>query len=119
MASQTVLAQTSAAVTSSGSTGRLNVENGVSTLAVNVNVAAVAGTSPTLNVYLEGLDAVGNWYLLWQPAQITVAGSVPTSVGPGCATNVVVPPSVRFRWVLGGTSPSFTFSVSIVGRDQP
>jgi hypothetical protein len=85
-------------------------------LAVDVNVTAVSGTSPSLTLLLERLGADGVWYPVWSPSAITAVGALSTSVGPACLTNAVVVPTMRLRWVLGGTSPSFTFSASIHGR---
>lgn len=81
-------------------------------LAVQLDVTAVSGTSPTLALHVEqtfdgvnwasfgfgpfnGIDAVGAYRL--------VVEDVPGVTG-----------LYRVRWALGGTSPSFTFGV-IVG----
>ncbi len=86
------------------------------TAAVDVNVTAATGTSPTLDLYLDRQGADGVWYNVWHPTQITAAGAASTSVGPGCATGEVLTGYLRLRWVVGGTTPSFTFSASVVGR---
>jgi hypothetical protein len=111
----TIYLQPQTVITASGSSGPLNV-GPLTTLACDVNVVTVAGTSPTLSLVVERQGADGGWYPMWTPAAITAAGITSTSIGPGCATNQVVPATIRFRWTLGGTSPSFTYSVSIVGR---
>ena len=112
----TLLNQASAAQTTSGVSNALLVRQ-TPTLAVDINVSAVSGTSPTLNFVLERLGAVGVWYSVgWAPSQITAVGTASTSVGPGCATNAVLTGQVRLRWTIGGTTPSFTFSASIIGR---
>lgn len=120
MASQVLLAQASAAQTAGGCTAPLPVAQGISTLAVNINVTALSGTSPTLTVFVEGQDANGVWYSLWAPSVINATGDTSTSIGPNCVTAVIVPPAIRFRWLVGGSAtPTVTFSASIVGRDQP
>lgn len=128
MAAPVLLAQASAAHTASGSTAALAVPQGVTNLTLNVPVIAASGTSPTLTLVLEGADALGNWYTLWTNATaITAAGDTTVFFGPALTNNttapisagVVVPPVVRLRWTIGGTTPSFTFSASIVGRDMP
>lgn len=111
----TILTQPSAAVTTSGNSGPLQT-GPLYTLAVDVNVSAASGTSPTLTLFLDRLGADGVWYPIWSPTAVTAAGTLSTSVGPGCATAEVPTNNIRLRWVLGGTSPSFTFSASILGR---
>ncbi len=106
----------STAYTMSGSAPAVNVPLAVSTLAVDVNVTAVGGTSPTLALFLERQGADGIWYSIWAPAAVTAAGAVSTSVGPGCATPASLTGMLRLRWQLGGTTPSFTFSASVVAR---
>lgn len=111
----TILDLASTAYTASGNSGPLQT-GPLYTLAVDVNVTATSGTSPTLTLFLDRLGADGNWYPIWSPTAVTAAGVVSTSVGPGCATAEVPTNNIRLRWVLGGTSPSFTFSASIIGR---
>lgn len=105
----------SAAQTVSGNSANLDC-TAVSTVAVDVNVTAVSGVAPTLNAFLDRLGADGVWYPAWSAAQITAAGVTSTSVGPGCAVGQVLSATVRLRWVIGGTTPSFTFSASVTGR---
>ncbi len=111
----TVLNLASQAYTASGNSGQ--VQTGpLYTLAVDVNVTAASGTSPTLALFVDRLGADGNWYPIWSPTALTAAGQLSTSIGPGCAVAEVPTNNIRLRWVLGGTSPSFTFSASIIGR---
>lgn len=96
--------------------GDLALSTGVNRyLAVDVDVTAVSGTAPTLTLRLERQGEDGVWYDTgWAPPAVTAAGVVSASVGPGCTTNVVLTDNVRLRWTVGGTSPSFTFSASLV-----
>lgn len=85
-----------------------------------VNVTAVAGTGPTLAVRLQVQDPVG---LGWADApgaitpSITAAGLTILCVYPGIAetanvrVNYPLPRTYRMAWTIGGTGPSFTFSV--------
>ena len=114
--SATLYEQGPTAVTTSGTTGPLSVPSAESELAVDVNVSVVSGTTPTLDLYLEHLGADGVWYTTWHPTQITAVGTASTSVGPGAATPAVLTQTVRLRWAVGGTTPSFTFSASIIAR---
>ncbi len=103
------------AYTASGTSGPIAV-GPLTTLAVDVTVSAASGTSPTLALYLDRQAADGNWYVLWTGTKLTAAGVASASVGPGCSTAAVVTSYVRLRWVIGGTTPSFTFGASIFGR---
>jgi hypothetical protein len=86
---------------------------------VTVTVTASGGTTPTLTVVVEGSNDGTNWvalgtigangYVLGTPA------TPPTNL-TGAATVVGVFPAMqqtRTRSVVGGTTPSFTYSVGI------
>jgi hypothetical protein len=88
----------------------------LSTLQVGINVAAVGGTSPSLQAYLEVLGTDGVWYPVWKPAAITAASQVVAGVGPGLTNGAVLSYSARVRLELTGTTPSFTLSLSVHGR---
>lgn len=85
-------------------------------LALDINVTAISGTTPTLNAYLDRLGSDGEWYTIWSGAQITAVGTQSTSIGAGLADNASFGSTCRFRYVIGGTTPSVTFSVSIQGK---
>ncbi len=111
----TILSLPSTVTTTSGNTDPLQT-GPLYTLAVDVNVTAASGTSPTLALFVDRLGADGNWYAIWSPTAVTAAGTLSTSIGPGCAVAEVPTDNIRLRWVLGGTTPSFTFSASIIAR---
>jgi len=116
VAATTVLTQASAAQTTSGASANLPVA-GFRELLVAVNVTAVAGTTPTLMLAIDSLGADGVWYTgLWTSVSITAAGQTIASLGVSATTNVAFGATVRLRWTIGGTTPSFTFSVSIIGK---
>jgi hypothetical protein len=104
--------QPSTVVTASGTSGPLEV-GPLTTLAVDINVTAVAG-SGTVAPFIERLGADGVWYAIWDPTAIAATGMTSTSIGPGCTIPQVVPSTIRFRWVITGTS--VTFSASIIAR---
>ncbi len=111
----TIFDGASAVHTTSGSSGPLEV-GPLTTLAVDVNVSAASGTTPSLSLVVERQASDGNWYAIWAPAALTAVGVVSTSIGPGCATAAVVTSVVRLRWAITGTTPSFTFSASVIAR---
>lgn len=86
-------------------------------LAVDINVTAVSGTTPSMTFMVDRLGADGNWYNVWTSAAITSAGAVSTDIGPGCTIPKVPTGTIRLRTSIPtGTTPSFTFTASIVGE---
>jgi len=112
----TLLAQTSAAKTASGNTADLAVGQLIDLL-VTANVSAVSGTSPTLQFFVDVKDA-NNIYIPL-PRTTPTLNAVSTdiiAIGPGLAIAYGFGNTVRVRWVIGGTTPSFTFSLSVIGK---
>lgn len=95
----------SLARTASGSSVPTGGMTARSTLRVQLDVTAVSGTSPSLAVTLEDTVDGTNWNTIGTFAAKTAAGRE--------VVNVTSPftETVRARWDLTGTSPSFTFSV--------
>lgn len=86
-----------------------------------VDVTAASGTSPTLTVSIEGKDpASGKYYTILSSAAIAAIGTYVLRVYPGetvaanAAASDVLPRTWRVNAVIGGTTPSFTFSVGAV-----
>lgn len=111
----TLLSLPSAAQTATGNSGPLQTVD-ATTLAVDVNVSAATGTTPSMTLNVDRLGADGNWYSVWASSAITTAGVTSASIGPGCAVAAVLTGTVRLRWTITGTTPSFTFSASVVAR---
>jgi len=96
----------SGTVTSSGNTADIDVSP-FSAMELEIKVTGVSGTDPSLSVYIEGkFAATGDYKPIASVENIT-------------STGVWYPPTVqlafktiRVRWVVGGTSPSFTFTVA-------
>lgn len=106
----------SAAATVSGNSGDLVVD-AYTELAVDANLSVVTGTSPTIQFFVDRKGADGFYYPIWQQSSAsTTTGMVSTSIGAGCASNQAFGATIRLRWVIGGTSPSWTFSFSIIGK---
>lgn len=106
----------SAAETSSTTHQQFNSDS-FSTLAVVVDVTAVSGTTPTMTVVIEGSLDNSTWFEL---GTIGTAGAYrvgTTATAPGNITATTTtrgafpaPPFIRTRSVIGGTTPSFTYS---------
>ena len=78
---------------------------------VLLDVTAVSGTNPTLSVYLEGKNQyTGKYKVLWAVENVTSTGEYWLTI-----THLAFR-YLRVRWEISGTSPSFTFSVSMEGK---
>ncbi len=80
---------------------------GYQTGVLAIDVTAVSGTTPTLDLLLEFFDsASGKWFPIPGVTipQLTAAGKVALAVTGSFGDNV------RLSWTLGGTLPSFTFT---------
>lgn len=87
---------------------------------LSVLVTADAGT-PTLNIAVEFWDrASGTWIELTALPEITGAGLTLMNIGQNIVTvavvaeNTVLPARLRLNCVIGGSTPSFTFSVGAI-----
>lgn len=97
----------SAARTVSGNTAALPGWGAASQIRAQLDVSAAAGTTPTLNVVLEDtLDGGVTWNTIGTFTQKTAVSRE--------VINVAAPftDTIRVRWTVGGTTPSFTFSLS-------
>lgn len=74
-----------------------------------VNVTAASGTTPTLVVRVQLQDPVG---LGWVDLPGAATASI-TATGLTLLTVTNLPRTYRLAWTIGGTTPSFTFSVGI------
>ena len=93
-------------VTASGNTSDIDLSV-FSAMEIELKVTAVSGTSPTLDVYIEGqFEPTGDYKVLASQTGITSTGTWFFTVNP------LIFRFVRVRWVVGGTSPSFTFIVA-------
>jgi hypothetical protein len=104
---QTLTILPSAARTTSGSAAVGVDDLGNDYVSVQVSVTAVSGTTPTLDISLEWSMDGTIWSQAATPdtfAQITAN----TSVVKAFQTKGL---SYRVVWTIGGTTPSFTFSV--------
>ncbi len=111
---------TIATLTAAATSGASVIQNNLSCkgIVVNVNVASVSGTSPTLVVTIQGIDpASGATYTLLASAAITAAGLTTLTVYPGVpaaantAASLPVPNQFKVSWTIGGTTPAFTATI--------
>lgn len=99
----------SGTVTANGNTS--DIDAGIySGLEIMLKVTAVSGTSPTLDLYVEGkFEATGDYKPLVYETGITGTGIWYFTI-----TQLMFR-YIRARWVIGGTSPSFTIGVYAQG----
>jgi len=96
----------SGTVTASGNSADIDVST-ISALEIELKVTAVSGTSPTLSVYIEGkFEVTGDYKPLVYQEGITATGIWYFTINP------INFRYIRVRWVVSGTSPSFTFTVA-------
>jgi len=122
-----------AARTTSDNTNQIRVQGRFTAAIFFLNVTAVSGTNPTLNVYIQNLLPNSTTSLDGTPDDI-IAFSQRTSTGSerayfveggntigaptdatltaGTMLKCLLGDMVRIKWVIGGTSsPTFTFAV--------
>ncbi len=106
MAANTLVA--SAARTATGNSGAIAVGSGAANLELELEVTAASGTSPTMTLSIQwsddGTNFGNNDGSTDAFAQVTTTGNVTKSIP-------VRAPYMQLTWTIGGTSPSFTFSV--------
>jgi hypothetical protein len=129
IASGTVSPLTVAGVSVESSAARVASANGTTITNASArggvfffNISLVSGTTPTIVFQLQVQDPVTtNWVDVPGAATATLnaAGLVMLTVNPGIAevansrVNNALPRVYRWRWTIGGTTPSFTFSVGV------
>lgn len=98
----------SAARTTTGTSPGIILGDAGDVLALAVNVSAVSGTTPTLDLAVQWSHDGTTWFAADVPdtfVQVTAAKQT-------SKTFVIKGPRYRFSWTIGGTTPSFTFDVS-------
>lgn len=98
----------SAAVTASGNSGELNLYDHDEAL-IFLDVTEASGTSPTLDVTVQTKDPNGKWYDLVSFAQKIAVGQEAKAIS-------VYGENLRIAYTVGGTTPSFTFSVTAIAK---
>ncbi len=101
----------SAARTVSGATGALPMTSG-DELIVELEVTAVAGTSPTLDVSIEWSNDGGTDFAAAEPVDVFSPVGTP-AVLPYRGTRKFEKKGDHYRvvWTIGGVAPSYTFEV--------
>lgn len=100
----------SAARTTTGTGTAFNTDD-IVTLVATLVISAASGTTPTLDLTLQtSADGGTSWQTVAAFAQQTgTTAGVWKVFGPMGST-------CRWSWVIGGTTPSFTFAVSTTDK---
>ena len=111
----TVLNTVSAAITVTTTSADLTA-GAYRELAIDVNISAITGTTPsyTLGVNRKGVDGV--YYPIYTGTAQTAVGKVSISLGKGASTNTAFGNTIQLVETVAGTTPSVTRSVSIIGK---
>lgn len=110
-----ILSPSAAQTATSQSSGR--IVPGIRLGAMHVNVSAVSGTTPTLEVKLqESADGI-NWADL---PSFTTALLITTGLTriANPAPSLILDGYIRAVWTIGGTTPSFTFTVLVCDENN-
>ena len=94
--------------TTSGNSGAISIVSGGG-ISGKISVPTVSGTNPTLDIILqESYDGGANWDQIWAAPRITSPGvfNLPVMLSGG---------QRRWVWTIGGTTPSFQFSITTTG----
>lgn len=108
MAYQTVTVVPSGARTTTGTSAAVLGADTGDVLSLQVNVSAASGTTPTLLLSVEWSIDGTNWATLDGAAETFTSI---TTTANRIKTFPVKAPNYRVVWTIGGTTPSFTFSV--------
>lgn len=130
--------EASGAHTATGNTSAWDGFGDVENLSLLLDITAVSGTTPTLVCLIEHTYDGTTWYQLGSfnaATNITAAGKYVLDIGPRLpnVTPAAVTPAssqaftrgsvaanfsdtIRVKWVIGGTTPSFTFSVRAISQ---
>jgi hypothetical protein len=84
-----------------------------------LDVTAASGTTPTLDVVVQhSIDGGTNWYTLATFTQKTTTGEeIKTEAEVEAGTAEAYGDCFRVSYTIGGTTPSFTFSVSVAAQE--
>lgn len=80
--------------------------SGYGSVAFTVDVSAASGTTPTLDIqFQESEDGSTDWVDMYDADRFTTTGSYKT------VRHAIHSRYYRYRYVIGGTTPSFTFTI--------
>jgi hypothetical protein len=111
---QNIYSSASSAHTSSSDIGDVDVSK-CRRIAVDINITAVSGSSPTIQFFVDRKDVNGIYSNLWSSSVVNAVSQVSTTIGAFGTIAQALGAIARLRWTITGSTPSFTFSISIMG----
>lgn len=105
-AGMTLTPLTTATVTNPGAASIDNLASSANGLTAVLSVSAVSGTTPTLSVIIEHSPDNSAW------GPLITFGTKNTVTAEYASVTGTVQRYIRARWVIAGTTPSFTFHVA-------
>ena len=115
MRQHTVFMHLSGAETATGNTAEFGEFSGAEFAAFYLNISAASGTNPTLDVTIEEQDPNSlQWFVVATFTQETGVATQRQVVNPLHGAKL------RGVFTIGGTTPSFTFSLTALAKaDEP
>jgi len=119
MSDSQFVAVTSAARTATGNSGAFDSPADARGVLLTLSITVASGTTPTLDIKVRRVDALGIAVDLPSGAfaQKTATGTDDLIIYPGVAETAnrsvsdCIGDSWQIVWTIGGTTPSFTFSI--------
>jgi len=96
-----------------GTTNVFRVDEAIEAL-LFVRVTAVSGTTPTLDIKVQTSPDLVNFFDL--PAAFATISTVPTVDNPAPLKLLNFGKWIRVKYVIAGTTPSFTFSLHVARK---
>ena len=97
-------------ITANGSSSNIDI-GGYPYVFVFIYVSSVSGTSPSLNVYLNAYDEVSD-----QSVSIASVTNITSTGTYYMAATGLAARYVNVSWTVGGTSPSFTVTITLKAK---
>lgn len=114
-----VAAITALAAASAGANGSDLTNTGARGVHLIIDITALAGTTPTLTVTIQGKDAVsGKYYDILASSALNATGTTVLRVYPGLTAaanltaNDVLPRDWRVKTAIAGTTPEVTATIA-------
>lgn len=82
-----------------------------------LTTTAIAGTSPSLKIIVNGIDSIGGLHSLINLSSVSV-NEQSASLGPGMNFSTVMLPTFQVNWTLTGTGPTATFNAFLYGYND-
>jgi hypothetical protein len=100
---QNVYSSASSAHTTSSDIGDVDVSK-CRRIAVDINITAVSGSTPTIQFFVDRKDVNGIYYNVWSSSVVNAVGQVSTTIGAFGTINQALGAIARLRWTITGST---------------